>query len=87
MTGSQPGKTKVAAFMRKIEYKMFSKEGWHSMTKEQQMQVRKQCVQQGIKLAAKQTSTEALETQLRISSQPEEGDVKHKEGEAPKEPA
>ena len=61
------------------------------MTKQQQKQVKKLCEQQDNELAAKQTSTEArvfdLETLVRISSQSKEGDIKHKEGEAPKEPA
>ena len=55
------------------------------------MQIRKLQEQQGIKPAAKQTSTAtriaALEAQVGISSQPEEGDVKKKEGETPEEPA
>ena len=60
------------------------------MTREQQMQVRKLCKQQGIKPTTKQTSTNArivdLEAKLRRASQPKEGDVKKKEGETSKEP-
>ena len=54
------------------------------------MKVRKLCEQQGIKSAMKQTSADAriatLEAKLGIPSQPEEGDVKKKGGEAPKKP-
>ena len=50
------------------------------MTKEQQMQIRMLCEQQGMMHALKQTSAEAmiaaLEARLRINSQPKEGDVK-----------
>ena len=46
--------------------------------------------QQGIKPTAKQTSADArivaLQTKLRITSQPKEGDVKIKERETTKEP-
>ena len=62
---------------------------WNSMTREQQMQVRKLCEQQGIKPAVKQTSADArisvLEAKLGITSQPVQGDVNKKEGETPKE--
>ena len=61
------------------------------MTKEQQMQVRKLHEQQSIKPTTRQTSRDArisaLEAQLRISSQPKEGEVKKKEEENPKEAA
>ena len=54
------------------------------------MQVRTLQEQQGIKPAARQTSTDArisdLEAKLMITSQPEQGNVKEKEGEAPKDP-
>ena len=60
------------------------------MTKEQQMQFYKLHEQQGIKTAMKQTSANAnvaaLEANLRITSQPKQGDIKEKEGEPPKEP-
>ena len=52
--------------------------------------MRKLCEQQGIKPAAKQTSADAriavLEAKLWISSQSEEGNVKKKGVETPKEP-
>ena len=60
------------------------------MTRKQQMQVRKLQEQEGIKPTMRQTSADvrisALEAKLRITSQPEQGDVKKKEGETPKEP-
>ena len=77
--------------MGKLECKKYTKVVWNSMMKEQQMQVHKLHEQQGIKLAVKQTSADAsiaaLEAKLGINSQPKEGDVKKKKGEAPKEPA
>ena len=80
-TGSQPVKPKVVAFMGKVECKKYSKAVCNSMTREQQMQ--------GIKPTTSQTSTEARiaahEAQLKISSQPRDGDVKKKEGETPRE--
>ena len=61
------------------------------MSREQLMQMRKLCEQQGIKAMAKQISAEArnasLEAQLRIYSQPNECDVKKKEADTPREPA
>ena len=61
------------------------------MTKEQQIQVRKLHEQKGIKLAMKKTSAynkiAALEINLWVSSQTEEGDDKKTEGETSKEPA
>ena len=88
---SQPVKHKVVAFMGKIECKKYPKAVWNSMMNEQKMQVRKQCEQQGIKPAMKQTSAEVriitIETQLSISSQPMESGIKKKEGEIPKQPA
>ena len=61
------------------------------MTKEQQVQVRKLCEQQGIKLVVKRTSADAriaaLEGNLRVSSWPKGGDVKKTKGETFKEPA
>ena len=61
------------------------------MTKDQQMQVCKLHEQQVIKPAEMQTSMDArivaLEAKLGLKSQPKEGDVKKKDGEAPKEPA
>ena len=61
------------------------------MTKDQQMQIHKLHEQEDIKPVIKQNSADAwnaaLETKLRICSQPKEGDVKEKEGETPKEPA
>ena len=90
-TGSHPVKPKVVAFMEKIVCEKYPKAVWSYMTKEQQIQVRKQQEQQGIKPIPKQTSIEAriaaLEAQLGVSSQPKEGDFKKKEGETPKEPA
>ena len=60
------------------------------MSREQQMQVRNLQEHQGVKLTFNQPSMEArltnLEVQLRINFQPEEGDVKDKEGETSKEP-
>ena len=57
------------------------------MTMKQQMQVCKLC-EQGIKPAVKQTSTDAriatLEAKLRISFQPEEGDIKKRRERLPK---
>ena len=37
----QPGRPKVAASMEKVKCKKYPKAVWNSMTKEQQMQVRK----------------------------------------------
>ena len=55
---------------------------WNSMTREQQMQVRKLHEQQGIKPPMQKTGTDtrisALEAKLGIASQPKEGDVKKK---------
>ena len=55
------------------------------------MQVVKLHEQQGIKLTIEQTNAEAriaaLETQLEIGFKPEEGDVKKREEQTPKEPA
>ena len=55
------------------------------MLREQQMQVQKLHGQQGIKPSSKQPSTEArisaIETQLRVISQPEVGEVMINEGE------
>ena len=54
------------------------------------MQVCEHHEKQDIKPPEKQTSTEiriaALEAKFGITSQPEQGDVKKKEGEIPKEP-
>ena len=67
-------KPKEVAFMGKIKCKRNPKAIWNSMTKEQQIKVRKLHEQQDIKPAMKQTITDAkitaLDTQLRISSQP-----------------
>ena len=83
MTGSQLAKVKVAAFMGMTVF-------WTFMSREQQMQVRNLQEHQGVKLTFNQPSMEArltnLEVQLRINFQPEEGDVKDKEGETSKEP-
>ena len=69
--------------MGEAECKMYPKAVWNFMTNKQQMQVKKLCEQQGIKPTMKQTSSKAriaaTEAQPRISSQPEEGDVKKKE--------
>ena len=90
-TGSQPVVSKMFAFTEKIKCKKYPKAVWNSMTKEQQMQVCKLHEQQGIKPTTKKTSTDAriaaIEAKLRIHCQLEEGDVKKKEGETPKEPA
>ena len=79
-SGSQPVMPNVAVFMGKVECKKYPKAVWNSMTKEQQMQVQKLHEQQGIKPTMKQMSTDikiaTLETKLRVSSQPEEDDVK-----------
>ena len=75
--------------MGKIECKKYPKAVRNSMTKEQQMQVRKFCEQQGIKPTMKKTSTDskiaALEAKLEIASQSKEGNDKKKVGETPKE--
>ena len=42
-TGSQPVRPKVVAFTGKVEYKKYPKAVWNSMTRWQQMQVRKLC--------------------------------------------
>ena len=80
----------MAAFMGKVEGKKYPKAVWNYITGEQQMQVRKLQEQQGIKPTMQQTSTDArisaLEAKLEITSRPEQGDVKEKEGETPKEP-
>ena len=90
-TGSQPVKPKVVAFTGKDECQKYSQAVWNFIIKEQQMQERKLYGQNGIKPAMKQTSPEArisaLEAQLRVSSQPEECDVKKKWGETLEEPA
>ena len=79
------------AFMGKIKGKEYPQAVWNSMTKEQQVQVHKLHQQQGINSIAKQTSKDAkinaLEAKLGINSQPKEGDIKKKGGEAPKEPS
>ena len=76
--------------MGKVECKQYPKAAWDSMTKEQQMKVRKLCIQHGIKPTAKQTSkdakVDALEAKLGISSQLKDGDVKKTKRETPKEP-
>ena len=63
-------KPKVVDFLGKVECKEYSKTVWNSMIKEQQMQVRKLCEQQGIKPVTKQTSADAriaaLEAKLRF---------------------
>ena len=78
-TGSQPIRPKVAAFMGKIECKKYTKAVWNSMSKEQQMQMRGLCEQQCIKPVSKHPKIEAriaaLEAQLRVHSQPEQGDI------------
>ena len=83
-TRCQPVRPKVAAV------KKYPKAAWNSMTREQQMQVRKLQEQQGIKPAARQTSADAtisaLEAKLGIASQTKLGDVKEKVGETSKEP-
>ena len=48
-TGSQPMWPKEAASTGKVECKKYPKAVWNSMTREQQMQVRKLHEQQGIK--------------------------------------
>ena len=89
--GSQPVKPKVVAFTGKVECKKYPKAIWNSMTREQQMQVRKFHEQLGIKPNVKQISADtriaALEAKLGIASQTEEGDVKKKGGESPEESA
>ena len=84
-------KCKVMAFTGKVECKKYPKKVCNSMTKEQQMQVRKLHEQQGIKPTMRQTSADmriaALEAKLGVSSQSKEGDVKKPEGETPEEPA
>ena len=54
------------------------------------MQIKKLQEQQGIMSAYKQPSAKAkitaVEAQLRANSQPEEGDVKKKDGKTPGEP-
>ena len=86
-TGIQVVRPKVAAFTGKVECKKYPKAVWNSMTKKQQMQIRKLHEQQGTKPSMKQPSADAriavLEAKLRISSQPEEADIKKKEGETP----
>ena len=71
-TGSQPVRLKVVAFMGKVECKKYLKAVWNSMTREQEMQVRKLRLQQGIKPATRQTSADArisaLEAKLKITS-------------------
>ena len=90
-TGSQLVRPNVAAFRGKIDCKKYPKAVWNFMTKEQKMQVHKLDEQQGIKPTTQQTSTDAriaaLDMEFRINYQPEEGDAKKKEGEAPEEPA
>ena len=70
----------MAFFLGKIECKKYPKAVWYSMSREQQ-----------IKTASKQLCIEAriaaLEAQLRVNSQPEEGDVIKKKGETLAEPA
>ena len=58
-TRSQPVWPKVAAFTGKTKGKKHPKAVWNSMTKEKQMQACKLHEQQGIKLAVRQTSTDA----------------------------
>ena len=57
-TKSQTVRHKVLAFMGKVECKKYPKAVWNSMTREQQMQVRKLQEQQGIKSAMRQASTD-----------------------------
>ena len=52
-TRNQPVKRKVVAFMGIIECKNYPKAVWNSMTKEQQMHIKKLQEQQGIKPTAK----------------------------------
>ena len=84
-TGSQPAKPEVMSFIRKIEFKKYSKATWNSMTREQHMQVEKLWQQQGIKFASKKPSVDArfttLGAQLGVYSQPEEGYAMKKERE------
>ena len=81
-------KLKVMVFMGTVEYKKYPKAVWNSITKEQQMKVRKLCEQQGIKPAVKMTSADtriaALEAKLGVSSQPKEGNVKNWREKLPK---
>ena len=65
-TRSQPAKPKAVPSMGKIECKKYPKAVWSSMSKEQQMQVRKLQEQQGMKPACKQISTE---TRIAIEAQ------------------
>ena len=89
-TRSQLVRSKVAAFMGKVECKKYPKAVRNSVTREQQMQVRMLQEQQGIKPTMRQTSTDArisaLEVKLGITSQSEQSGVKEKVGETPKEP-
>ena len=57
-TKSQPAKPRVAVFMGKTERKKYKRAVWNSMSREQQMPIRKLCEQQGINPATKQTSAE-----------------------------
>ena len=81
-TRSQQVKPKVVAFTSKVKCKKYPKAVRNSITREQLHE------QQGIKLAMKQTSSDAriaaLKAKLKITSQPQEGDVKKKEGGLPK---
>ena len=60
--------------MEKVECKKYPKAVWNSMSRKQQMQVRKLHEHQGIKPTTKQIGTEARiaahESQLGIDSQP-----------------
>ena len=79
-TRSQPVRPKVVTFTGKVECKKYPKAVWNSMTRDQQIQVRKLQEQQGIKPTTWQTGTDprisALEAKLWIAFQPEQGDVK-----------
>ena len=86
-TEDQWTKTTVAAFMKRKRCKRYSKEVWFTMSREQQIQVKKLWEQQGIKWATKQ-SAEAMnaahEAHLGINSQPSKCDASHEE-DTPKE--
>ena len=60
-------KPEAAAFTGKLEYKKYPKAVWNSMSKEQQMQVRKLREQQGIKPTVRQFMAKARITALRLS--------------------
>ena len=71
-TRSKPMRPKVAVFMGNLECKKYPKAVWNSMTREQQMQVRKLHEQQGIKPTTWQTRADArisaLEAKFGIAS-------------------